>query len=820
MPTQRRTIAPANRLVTLIALAVASALPSSAIAQVAHDIWITDGPVYGMTRDADTLYVGGFFSRVGPATGSALLYDPYTAEALVPWPAVAGNVNAVAADGAGGWYIGGSFTTVQGQPRNNLAHLDAHSRVTAWNPNANGPVNALLKLGATIYVGGGFTLVSGIARNGLAAVDTGGVVKAWNPVATGGAVYCLAASSAPGLTIYAGGAFSGAGIVGRSRAAAFDTTGAVLPWNPNSNGIVYSIAVSGGTVYLGGSFTTLNGATGRSYIAAADPSTGTVTSWNPGANSVVYAIATARGIVYAGGFFTTAGGQLRNYLAAIDSATGLATGWNPNPNANGYVRALALAGGTMYAGGKFTQIGGQARLHMAALDTLTGLATPWAPQPNDEVDAIGVGPTICAGGLFTSNGGVVRNNIAAIDLTTGDVTSWNPGADNLVESLVVSGGLVYAGGGFQNIGGQHRNYLAALDQVTGAATAWNPTVIGADVHAMVQSGGVLYIGGGFTTVGGLSRYRLAAIDTSTGVPTAWHPATNSAVFALALDAGVMYAGGTFTTIGPGPTSAVGDSARLELAAIDASSGAVLPWNPNLSGAGSFVNALAASGGLLYVGGIYSSIGGQSRKDLSALDLVTGLATGWNPNPSNEIKTIAADGGTIYVGGTFTSIGTNALIRNRVAALNAGTGAATAWDANAPGTVDALTAGGGLVSVGGVFTTIGNRPFAHVAVFTDGTAGVAPVTRAPIAQLEIAPNPSRGAASLRFRMPAAAAGEVAIYDLAGRRVRVLARGDFAAGDRRMSWDGRDASGRPVAPGLYFARVRAGALDLTAHVLRLK
>lgn len=820
MAIRPRTIARSSRLVALLAVAGASALSSSpARAQVPHDIWTTDGTVYAQARAGDVLYVGGLFTRIAPATGAALLYDMYSAQPLLPWPAVTGSVAAVASDGAGGWYIGGTFTTVQGQSRNNLAHLDPNGNLTAWSPNANAPVNALLRVGTTIYVGGSFTQLAGISRTGLAAVDTGGVVKAWNPGILGGGVFTLVSRAAPALTIYAGGSFGTAGGVGRSRAAAFDSTGAVLPWNPNANGVVYSLAVSGGTVYLGGSFTSLNGATVRHYLGTVDAATGAVTSWNPGPNSTVYAIASSGGKAYVAGTFTTAGGQARNYIAAIDATTGLATAWNPNPNANGFVFALTLAGATVYAGGRFTQIGGQVRSHFAALDTTAGNATTWAPEPDDEVDVIAVGPTIFAGGRFTSNGGVARQNIGAIDLTTGDATSWNPGADNFVQSLLVSGGLVYVGGDFLNIGGQHRSYLAAVDPVTAAATAWNATVIGGDVLAMAQSGGLLYIGGGFTYAGGQQRTRLAALDTSTAASTEWHPAANSPVRSMAIIGGVVYVGGFFGTIGPGPTAIGGDSLRNGLAAVDMSTGDVLAWNPTPS-PGASIAALAASGGLIYVGGTYTTIAGQSRNDLCAVDPVTGLATGWNPNPDNVVNAIAPDGGVIYVGGTFTSIGTNALTRHRVAALDPATGAATGWDANAGGTVNALTASGGVVSAGGQFTAMSNRPFAHLAVITEATAGVAPVLRAPTLRLEIAPNPSRAAVVLRFRMPAGGAAEVAIHDLAGRRVRVLASGGFAAGDQRVTWDGRDASGRRVAPGLYFARVRAGTLALTAHVLRLQ
>ena len=47
--------------------------------------------------------------------------------------------------------------------------------------------------------------------------------------------------------------------------------------------------------------------------------------------------------------------------------------------------------------------------------------------------------------------------------------------------------------------------------------------------------------------------------------------------------------------------------------------------------------------------------------------------------------------------------------------------------------------------------------------------------------------------------------LAIYDVAGRRVRELAGGTWTAGDHDVVWDGRDARGRASASGVYFARL---------------
>jgi flagellar hook assembly protein FlgD len=48
----------------------------------------------------------------------------------------------------------------------------------------------------------------------------------------------------------------------------------------------------------------------------------------------------------------------------------------------------------------------------------------------------------------------------------------------------------------------------------------------------------------------------------------------------------------------------------------------------------------------------------------------------------------------------------------------------------------------------------------------------------------------------------------IYSADGRRVRSLNSGTLSAGQHTFHWDRRDASGRPVAAGVYFVRLEAG------------
>lgn len=82
-----------------------------------------------------------------------------------------------------------------------------------------------------------------------------------------------------------------------------------------------------------------------------------------------------------------------------------------------------------------------------------------------------------------------------------------------------------------------------------------------------------------------------------------------------------------------------------------------------------------------------------------------------------------------------------------------------------------------------------------------------------------PNPARGGAAVRFTLPAAGDATLAVHDVTGRTVRVLARGPHEAGPHLARWDGRDEDGRAAPAGLYFLRLAANGESRTARLALL-
>ena len=108
------------------------------------------------------------------------------------------------------------------------------------------------------------------------------------------------------------------------------------------------------------------------------------------------------------------------------------------------------------------------------------------------------------------------------------------------------------------------------------------------------------------------------------------------------------------------------------------------------------------------------------------------------------------------------------------------------------------------------------------VVVEGSAsGVDIATQLPAATLDAPwPNPATGLVSFRLRLSRDGAATVAVYDVAGRRVRAWADGAAAAGERIIDWDFRDDHGRDVPAGRYYLRLEAGGNVVTRPFARVR
>jgi hypothetical protein len=157
------------------------------------------------------LHAGGCFNRIADRTDAPGLaaFDPGSG-GLSPrfTPQRGGGVHALAADGRGGIWVGGSLGGLPNGEERGLDHLGADGRPSGRVPVVEGSVYGLAARGRLLHLGGVFSRVGGRDRPGLATVRTGdGAVTAFNPRPASAGRMALAALPRGGLL--AGGPFGG-----------------------------------------------------------------------------------------------------------------------------------------------------------------------------------------------------------------------------------------------------------------------------------------------------------------------------------------------------------------------------------------------------------------------------------------------------------------------------------------------------------------------------------------------------------------------------------------------------------------------------------
>jgi hypothetical protein len=412
----------------------------------------------------------------------------------------------------------------------------------------------LSAVGLALAVASGLAGPAGVAA---ASPALGAVVSAnpanHTPNVASGAVYKFVQV---GGLMYAGGSFgsvstapgvSPAATVSRQNIVAFNpSTGAIASFAPNVNGEVWALATDGTSLYVGGTFTSVNGVARRG-LAKLDRVTGAVdTAFNAGLNGTVRDAAVVGGRLIVGGTFA---GRLR----AVNLATGANTGYvnvgisgtvadNAGPT-EVYRFAVNPAGTRLVGVGNFTTVGGQPRWRAFMLNLgATATVNPWwypplqnmcqaatLPDYMRDVDFSPDGSwfAFVATGFVPQAGGVGRDLCDATARFETNVANparptWiNYTGGDTLHSVAATDVAVYVQGHQRWLdnpqgrnsagpGAVSRPGIGAIDPVSGRALAWNPTkdrgVGGKDLYVTSQG---LWVGSDTTHIGGEVHARIA-----------------------------------------------------------------------------------------------------------------------------------------------------------------------------------------------------------------------------------------------------------------------------------------------------------------------
>jgi hypothetical protein len=581
-----------------------------------------DGTVrsIAVSPDGSRVYYAGDFATVSsaPRGGAAATWGAGPSNgALIDWQSgVAGpSALAVSSDSAR-LFVGGT---------NALSAFDANG-AQIWSVGAGGGRVASLATsrdGSVLYAGGEFTQVAGQGRNRLAALDvgSGALDTSWNPGADG--KVSTVTVSDDGTKVFVGGTFNNIRGQERHNLAAVDPTGALDTWNPNANGAVAALSASGAQVYAGGAFQGL-GAVPRTYLAALNIVNGGPTNFAPliqnldstGAPKAgqpplvqTMALSADRQKLYIGGIFSHVGNVPRANVAVINVSTGQADPIFDPGEPQGAVRSVLLRDNNLFIGGDFdtiqiksTQKGrpdnancGTApgssqngnrciwqRSKLAILNATTGvLDTGFNGPVSTGPGLVGQGGKLCTGqttqacgtgavksiqvsadgqfiylaGTFSNYGGQV--GLLSLFLTgpqAGQPTPWQASVDRPIFDMKLGpDGKIYSAGG----GAGGRIYAFTPHAGVGKMTATWTHLFDGDSTAVSTSSTAVYSGGHYDFVdgGAYRRKHASAFDLNGNLALNFDPEmdTSEGVFTAEVvpDRMVIY-GGNFSRVNRRP----------------------------------------------------------------------------------------------------------------------------------------------------------------------------------------------------------------------------------------------------------------------------
>lgn len=298
---------------------------------------------------------------------------------------------------------------------------------------------------------------------------------------------------------------------------------------------------------------------------------------------------------------------------------------------------------------------------------------------------------------------------------------WGP-VDAEARSLARHGDTLFVGGGFSLIGPPTGSSVA-VDPVGGTLIA--TAGVAGEVRFVIPDGrGGWFIGGQFHAPE-RPAVALARLHADGSFDESWRPPPIGSSQALTLIvAGEvaqdrLFVGGIFDQVGGQP--------RPGVAALDALTGALLPWRPGLArplGLPPAVFALRHHGGNLYLGGFFNTIDGLPRQHLATVDVVTAQPGSLDLPASDLVRSFSVLGDTLYVGGNFRQLGYQE--RHGVAAIALSTGALLPWAPHVAGEVWHVRALPGRVFVGGdAFSTVNGQPRHGLAALDPASGALLP-----------------------------------------------------------------------------------------------
>ncbi len=442
-------------------------------------------------------------------------------------------VYSVAIEASGRILVGGFFNRLAGQSHRRIGRLNPEGALdTSFNPGVASPgqpTNRVFSLAVQsdgkILVGGEFTRLDGNIRNNIGRLNANGSLDTALVSGASGnqglnAVYGLAVQ--PDGKILVGGTFNTLAGQGRTNIGRLNVDGTLdASFIATRLVDVISLVVQGdGKILVGtmGEIRRLNSDGSRDL------------AFQPAASGNIDVMAVqADGKIVVGGEILLSGHQLLSNIGRLNPDGSLDKTFDPE--ADYPVRTLAVQpDGKILVGGRFTMLAGQPRNSIGRLNPDGSLDNAFNPAADNVVYALAIQPNgkIIVGGNFTTLGpdGAKRSRIGRLNRDGTLDDSFNPGADQLICNLALQAdGKIVVGGFLSILDGQTRNRIGRLNPDGTLDPTFDPEANNTVYSVAVQADGAVLAGGSFTMLGGQTHNLIGRASTA-----------NAALQRLAIDA--------------------------------------------------------------------------------------------------------------------------------------------------------------------------------------------------------------------------------------------------------------------------------------------
>lgn len=534
---------------------------------------IADGEVRTITvqPDGKTL-IGGTFTSVNGTNRFRIARLNTDGSLDTTFVAGAGNsVEAITLQPDGKVLIGGPFTAINSLARNYIARLDTNGSLDAdfaVDGGANSTVESIVvQPDGKILIGGAFTTIAGSARNRIGRLNPNGNLDLTFDIGTGANNTITGLALQADGKIVAGGTFTVARSLSRSRIVRFNSTGSVdatYATYRGPNGSAQPIVPQAdGKILVGGGFGLFNDV-GHSGITRLQPDGTIDPSFNPGlgANNIVRVIVLQPdGKILIGGEFSAVNGIARGGIARLNPNGTLDESFAVGGGTNGSVFTMALQpDNKILIGGLFSTVNNVTRVNLARLNPDGSQDTTFAPgSMNGQVNSLALeaNGNMVIGGMFTSISGVSRSRLARLSSTGSVDTTFTASASDIVYIVTLQpDGKIIVGGEFTLLNSVGRNKVGRLNANGSLDTAFAPgggagTTVGFFIHSVkLQADGKILIGGNFTSFNGAVRNNIARLNPNGSLDLSFAlSGTNGPVYGMEFQAdGQLLIGGVFSTI--------------------------------------------------------------------------------------------------------------------------------------------------------------------------------------------------------------------------------------------------------------------------------